>query len=109
MDGVEGASQPDDLVFRIGLVMPVLLWPGDGGLRRKATKMWQKTMPEKNKKTFQDPNRKSPSSIFGAFLVERVVRGAIPEVNLVAFSSNELLKVEPYIEVWKNSKIINID
>ena len=90
--------------------MPVLLWPGDGGLRRKATKMWQKNDARKKKqKTYQDPNRKSPSSIFGAFLVERVVRGAIPEVNLVAFSSNELLKVEPYIEVWKNSKIINID
>ena len=98
MDGVEGASQPDDLVFRIGLVitvMPVLLWPGDGGLRRKATKMWQKTMPEKNQKTFQDPNRKSPSSFFRAFLVGRVVRGAIPEVNLLEFSSNELFKIEP--------------
>ena len=97
MDGVEGASQPDDLVFRIGLVMPVLLWPGDGGLRRKATKMWQKNdaRKQKNRKTFQDPNRKSPSSIFGAFLVGRVVRGAIPEVNLVAFSSNELFKIEP--------------
>ena len=77
MDGVEGAPQPDDLVFRIGLVMLVLLWPGDGGLRRKATNMWQKNdAREKNKKTFQDPNRKSPSSIFGAFLVERVVRGS---------------------------------
>ena len=94
MDGVDGASQPDDLVFRIGLVMLVLLWPGDGGLRRKATKMWQKVDARKKKK-FQDPNRKSPSSIFGAFLVERVVRGAIPEVNLVAFSSNELFKIEP--------------
>ena len=88
MDGVEGASQPDDLVFRIGLVMPVLLWPGDGGFRRKATKRWQKTMPEKKtNKTFQDPNRKSPSSIFWAFLVERV--------KLVPFSSNELFKTEP--------------
>ena len=96
MDGVEGASQPDDLVFRIGLVMPVLLWPGDGGLRRKATKMWQKNdARKKSEQQFQDPNRKSPSSIFGAFLVERVVRGAIPEVKLVAFSSNELFKIEP--------------
>ena len=96
VDGVEGASQPDDLVFRIGLVMPVSLRPGDGGLRRKATKMWQKTMLEKKtQKTFQDPNRKSPSSSFWAFLVERVVRGAIPEVKLVAFSSNELFKIEP--------------
>ena len=50
---------------------------------------------KKKKKTFQAPNRKSPSSIFGAFLVERVVQGAIPEVNLVAFSSNELLNIEP--------------
>ena len=67
-------------------------------MRRKATKMWQKNDAEKkNKKTFQDPNRTSTSSIFGAFLVERVVRGAIPEVNLVAFSSNELFKkkIEP--------------
>ena len=95
VDGVEGASQPDDLVFRIGLVMPVLLWPGDGGLRRKATKMWQKSMPENTQKKFQDPNRKSPSSIFGAFLVGRVVQGAIPEVYLAAFSSKELLKIEP--------------
>ena len=78
MDGVEGASQPDDLVFRIGLVMLVLLWPGDGGLRRKATKMRQNKCPKINKTKFQDPNRKSPSSIFGAFLVGRVVWGAIP-------------------------------
>ena len=49
----------------------------------------------KTQKTFQDPNRKSPSSIVGAFLVERVVRGAILEVKYVAFSSNELLKLEP--------------
>ena len=49
MDGVEGASQADDLVFRIGLVMPVLLWPGDGGLRRKATKMRQNKCPNKTK------------------------------------------------------------
>ena len=97
MDGVEGASQPDDLVFRVGLVMPLLLWPGDGGLRRRATKMLQQTdaRTKKTKTTFQDPNRKSPSTILRAFFVGRVVRGAIPEVNVVAFSSNELFKIEP--------------
>ena len=106
MDGVEGASQPDDLVFRIGLVMPVLLWPGDGGLRRKATKMWQKNdaRTKKTKNTFQDPNRKSPSSIFGAFLVERVVRGAIPEVNFVAFPVKNHLKSNPKSRFEKTVK-----
>ena len=107
MDGVEGASQPDDLVFRIGLV----IWCCYGLVMvvcaERRSRCNKKAMPEKKKeteKTSQDPNRKSPSSIFGAFLVGRVVRGVIPEVILAAFCSNELLKSNPKSRLKKTVK-----